>query len=186
MLRNHGIDYTLTNAYSDTVPAGTVLTQTPAPGTTLSEADHVVLTISQGPIIIPSSVPTLIGLSEREAISRLLSAGLTVGEVCYVPSERPAGIVLSQSTPATSLAEPGSAVSFTVSAGYSYSQKTVPSLYGLTPDEAAVRLRAYGLVIGKVSTSADGTSGGRIVAQSPLPDTPITSSVVAVDVYLGS
>ena len=185
-LRNHGIGYTLAEAYSDTVPAGTVLSQSPAPGTTLTEADRVTLTISQGPLVIPSAVPSLVGLSEREAVSRLLSAGLAVGEVSYLPSDRPSGTVLSQSVSASSLVKPGSAVSFTVSAGYSYSQKTVPSLYGLTPDEAAVRLRAYGLVIGKVSTSADGTSGGRIVAQSPLPDTPITSSVVAVDVYLGS
>ena len=144
------------------------------------------LTFSRGPMLIGSAVPSLVGLSEMEASSLLLSAGLSVGQVTYVPSDRPAGTVLSQDTPPASTIKQGSVISFTVSAGYSYAQKGIPSLYGLTLNEATVRLKEFGLVIGSITQVGNGASGGTVVAQFPLPDTPITPSTVSVDVYLGS
>ncbi len=181
-LRNHGVAYELSEAHSDTVPVGHVLSQSIAAGTTLTQADTVSLTVSLGPTVITSAVPSLVGLSERQAISLLSSAGLTVGTVTYVPSDRPAGTVLSQSAAPAERLEHGCAVSLTVSAGYSYVQKGIPSLYGLSLAEAEARLREYGLVLGQITGAASGT----VVAQFPLPDTPITSSTVSVDIYLGS
>lgn len=185
-LRNHGISYTLESVYSDTVPAGTVLSQSITKGSLLSAADSVALTVSRGPMRIVSAVPSLIGLSEMQASSLLSAAGLVVGEVTYVPSDRPVGTILSQDEAPSSLLEQGGAVSFTVSAGYSYATRGVPSLYGLSVAEATARLREYGLVLGTVTRVSDNPKGGTIVAQSPLPDTPITSAIVSVDVYLGS
>ena len=185
-LRNHGVSCELRRVHSDTAPIGTVMEQSLPNGTSLSTGDAVTLTVSLGPRIIVSAVPSLVGLSEMQAASLLSAAGLTLGEVTYVPSDRPSGTVLSQSEKPTSLLEQGKSVSLTVSAGYSYAQKGVPSLYGLSLSEAAARLREYGLVLGTVTNVGSTEQNGKIVAQSPLPDTPITSSTVSVDVYLGS
>jgi len=186
VLRNHGVACDIVSSYSDTAPIGTVIGQSLPQGTSLSAGDAVALTVSIGPRIIVCTVPSLVGLSEMQASSLLSSAGLALGEVTYVPSDRPSGTVLSQSESPTSLLEQGKSVSLTVSAGYSYAQKGVPSLYGLTLGEAAARLREYGLVLGTVTTVGNPAQNAKVVAQSPLPDTPITSSTVSVDIYLGS
>ncbi len=185
-LCNHGVRYEIREAYSDTVPAGTVISMSPEKGSSLSEKNTVTLTVSLGKSVILCAVPSLIGLSEMQAASRLQSAGLSVGQVTYVPSDRAAGTVLSQDPHPSSLLEQGSSVSLTVSAGYAYAVQTVPSLYGMTRAEAEAKLREYGLVLGQVTVMGNDRPSGTVVAQSPLPDTPITSSTVSVDVYLGS
>ena len=185
-LRNHGIACEILESHSDTAPIGTVLSQSLPQGTLLAMDDTITLTVSKGPSLIVSSVPSLVGLSEMQAASLLSAAGLALGEVTYVPSDRPTGTVLTQSEPPATLLEQGRSVSMTVSAGYSYAQKTIPSLYGRSLSEASARLREYGLVLGTVTTVGSSAKNGRIVAQSPLPDTPLTSSTVSVDVYIGS
>lgn len=185
-LRNHGVRYEIHEIYSDQAPAGTVIATSPHAGASISEGTTVSLTVSRGRSVILCAVPSLVGLSEIQAASRLQSAGLSVGQVTYVPSDRTAGTVLSQDTSPSSLVEQGSAVSLTVSAGYAYAVQTIPSLYGMTTAQAEAKLREYGLVLGRVTVMSGDRPSGTIVAQSPLPDTPITSSVVSVDVYLGS
>ena len=185
-LRNHGVRYEVREIYSDQAPAGTVIASSPKAGSFIAETSTVTLTVSRGKSVIVCAVPSLVGLSEMQATSRLQAAGLSVGQVTYVPSDRAAGTVLSQNTPPSSLVEQGSTVSLTVSAGYAYHVQTVPSLYGMTTAQAEAKLREYGLVLGHVTVMGGDRPSGTIVAQSPLPDTPITSSIVAVDVYLGS
>lgn len=185
LLSNQGLCYELQKAYSDTAPIGTVLSQSVAAGTRLPAGKTVVLTLSAGPLKLLTTVPTLEGLSEGQATSLLLSAGLSVGNVTYLPSDRPIGTVLSQDLPPAALVEQGRAVSLTVSAGNSYADARIPSLYGLTLTEATARLRAFGLVPGTVHSCVGEAEGRTVVAQFPLPDTPITSATVSVDVYLG-
>ncbi len=185
-LRNHGMDCEIREAYSDTVPAGMVISTLPEKGSSLAEHDTVTLTVSLGKSVILCAVPSLVGLSEMQATSRLQSAGLSVGLVTYLPSDRPAGTVLSQDVAPSSLLEQGSAISLTVSAGYSYQVRAIPSLYGMTLAEAEAKLREFGLVLGQITIMGGENPTGTIVAQSPLPDTSITSSTVSVDVYLGS
>lgn len=185
-LRNHGILPTIQSSYSDAFPTGQVICQDLPAGTSCASGDRVTLTVSAGPRIIVCAVPSLVGLSEMQAASLLSAAGLMLGKVTYVSSDSPSGTVLSQSETASTVLKQGTAISITVSAGYSFSHKGIPSLYGLTLAEAAARLREYGLVLGEITPTGGSDQSGRIVAQSPLPDTPITSSTVSVDVYLGS
>ena len=185
-LRNHGILPTIQSSYSDAFPTGQVICQDLPAGTSCASGDRVTLTVSAGPRVNVCAVPSLVGLFEMQAASLLSAAGLVLGKITYVSSDSPSGTVLSQSEPPSTLLEQGTSISLTVSAGYSYAQKGVPSLYGLSLSEAKARLREYGLVLGSVINTGNATENGRIVAQSPLPDTPITSSTVSVDVYLGS
>ncbi|MBQ8331771.1 MAG: PASTA domain-containing protein [Clostridia bacterium] len=185
-LKNQGLTVTVTEEYSSTAPKGTVIGTRPAAGSVLSEGDSVTLRISAGKQILRVSVPDLFGKTEQAASSLLSAAGLKAGGVSYQASSYPAGTVIEQSVAANTTADEGSTVSFTVSAGHHYSSRTVPDLYGMSVENAKAKLRDYGLVAGSVYSMGSASEGGTVIAQTPIAGTPITSSTVAVDLYVSS
>jgi serine/threonine-protein kinase len=80
-------------------PAGTVVSQRPAPGTELKEADTVRLNVSLGPDERETSeIPDVTGLEASEARNRARIEGFTVRTVYRdAPSEEEVGEVLTQS-----------------------------------------------------------------------------------------
>ena len=180
-LRNHGIPYTLTSAYSDTAAVGQILACEPAAGASLDGTSSVTLTVSQGPMTVYVATPNLIGLSEMAAQTRLLSAGLATGQVRYTLDDAPIGTVLSQSIPQSERVPIGTEIDLVVSAGRTHSDRTVPSLYGMTLEAATAALREAGLVTGEISGK-----GHIVISQSPAPGTIIHSAIVSVDLHLGS
>ncbi len=95
-------------------PAGTVLSQVPAAGTSALLGELIRLTVSQGPA--PVVVPDVVGESLGQANTALSAAGFT-GVVTPVFSNTiPAGQVISQSPAAGTLISPG-LEDLTVSAG---------------------------------------------------------------------
>jgi eukaryotic-like serine/threonine-protein kinase len=82
-------------AYSETVPAGSVVSTDPAPGDhVLKDHGTVTAVISRGPE--RHAVPSLRGLSESEAIQRITGSSLTVGPTTRHWSEKvKAGVVIS-------------------------------------------------------------------------------------------
>lgn len=62
--------------FSDSVPAGTVISQEPAEGTQLHRGDVVRMVVSKGPELI--AVPSVMGLGKDEATARLRDAGFVV------------------------------------------------------------------------------------------------------------
>lgn len=183
ILRNNGLVPKIIKEYSSTVPSGTVIKTSPEANDPMADGESVTLTVSLGPQVILCAVPNIAGLTETQAANRLKSAGLILGSITYVESELDAGTVISQSIPAKSAVEENSAVDITVSIG-AHSLKTVPNLYGKTVEEARDILRAYGLVLGIQIPVASAEAKGTIISQTPLPNTPITSSTVSVDVYV--
>ena len=59
---------------SATVPAGSVISQTPAPGTLVGPGSPVDLVVSLGPL--PVTVPNLFGLLQSTAVTTLQNLGL--------------------------------------------------------------------------------------------------------------
>jgi beta-lactam-binding protein with PASTA domain len=88
----------ITTAYSDTVPAGNVISQNPATcPDCAAPGDPVNLVISNGPAPALVDVPDVTGLSQAAAETAIANAGLTVGDVTMANSETvPAGDVISQ------------------------------------------------------------------------------------------
>ncbi|MBQ9087124.1 MAG: PASTA domain-containing protein [Clostridia bacterium] len=185
-LTNQNIQATVTEEYSDMHPEGTVLSTLPPAGATLREGATVTLRVSAGKEILLIYVPDLSGLTEISAETLLRSAGFQTGTVSYRSSSLPAGTVISQEPPAHTELERNATVSYTVSAGNRYQTKTVPDLYGMSQGEAAETLRRYGLVIGSCFPVASAAPKGTVMTQSPVAGTPITSSIVSVDLYLSS
>jgi len=150
---------------SDTVPAGDVISQSIAGGTTVSCGTAVDLTVSTGPC--PVSVPDVVGMAQGDAASEITSAGLAVGTVTSQCSDTvPAGSVISQSPGAGASVPPGTAVDLTVSTGLC--PVTVPDVVGMAQGDAEAEITSAGLAVGSVITQCSDTApAGSVISQSP-------------------
>ncbi len=105
---------TLTTTPSGTVPAGSVISESPVAGTLVNPGSAVSLVVSTGRI----AVPNVVGLTQAAATTAITNAGLTLGTVTTAASGTvPAGSVISESPVAGTLVNPGSAVNLVVSSG---------------------------------------------------------------------
>ena len=96
-LKNESVRVKVEHSYSETVETGKIISTTPAVGEIFSSETTVILHVSLGPEIVYVTVPNVVGLSEIRAEAMIKAAGLVVGEVIYVSSDSPAGIVIAQS-----------------------------------------------------------------------------------------
>ena len=112
-LRQLGLRVTQRPAESEQ-PKGTVVRQSPGPGTKLQEGQAVLLAISTGPARV--SVPDVVGLDEESAREQLETAGFAV-QIVDEPTEtvEEDGIVVGQEPAGGSSTPKGSIVSITVS-----------------------------------------------------------------------
>jgi VWFA-related protein len=115
---------TVSQQSSATVPAGNVIRQTPAPGTSVSLGSAVALVVSTGPV----AVPNVVNLTQAAATTAITSAGLALGAVTQSSSPTvPTGSVISQNPAAGTSVAAGSAVALVVSTGPSTPPPPPPS-----------------------------------------------------------
>lgn len=159
----------VTRACDDDVPAGEVHRQYPAAGDQVVPGWQVGFHVSEGPCGV--LVPDVTGMDESSALAALTAAGLTAGGVyddCH-PTVG-AGAVIRQSPGSGGIVEVGTAISLTVSTGPC--PVAVPSVTGLTEQEASGVLLAAGLSIGtRGEECADdfGLVPGTVLSQAPGP-----------------
>jgi len=105
---------TVTHDYSDTIPAGSVISQSPVGGTAAPVGSAVSIVVSLG----QSVVPNVVEMTLSEAMAAIASEGLTIGSISYrYDAVRPRREVIAQE-PATGIVVPvGSGVKLTVSLG---------------------------------------------------------------------
>ncbi len=156
--------------FDDTVPAGTVLDQSPAAGAMVTAGTAVNLTVSQGPAGVVT-VPNVTGQPETVAQSILQSAGLTIGTTTKQPDPTMQIGNVIQTTPAAGeQVEVGSAVDLVISEGFSAPQQCVaPDVTGQTVENAGEILFATCLAgIGSTTVQRDSTvPAGLVAAQFP-------------------
>lgn len=114
-------------------------------------------------------VPKVTGLSAQEAEQRLEDVGLDIKIVDQKPNDTvPAGHIIDQNPLAGARAKKGDAVKVTISLGVETTK--VPTLIGLTIDEAKEELRKAELQLGSVSHApSSSVASGRIMRQSVDP-----------------
>jgi beta-lactam-binding protein with PASTA domain len=80
-----GVEMSIGNRYySADVPAGRILTQSPAPGTVVRREWHIRATQSLGPQLV--AIPNLVGQTERAATMQARRLGLELGTVARMPN----------------------------------------------------------------------------------------------------
>jgi serine/threonine-protein kinase len=117
---------TVLQDYSDEVPAGSVVEQTPAAGSTVPQGTAVTISVSTGPQSSPSAspsspgavaVPSVVGLTQADALAALQVAGFGAVTTTMASETVVAGKVMAQTPQAGVLAEPGTNVTLIVSTG---------------------------------------------------------------------
>ena len=111
-------------------------------------------------------VPDVIGLPQARAEAAIRDAGLTVGDVTQANSGTvDAGNVIDQTPEAQTEVEEGQDVSIQVSAGVE--ESTVPTLVGLSLDEASNELSDAGLELGRVTRVPSDENRNTVTAAEP-------------------
>ncbi len=155
----------VTTDYSDTVPAGDVISQDPTGGTGAPGGTSVDLVVSLGVQMV--TVPDVVGMAQATAESTITAAVLTVGTVttAYSPTV-PVGDVISQSPTAGASVVHDSPVDLVVSDGPQ--PVTVPDVVGLAQAAAEAAITAANLTVGTVTTDYSPTvPAGDVISQNP-------------------
>lgn len=164
----------------DSIPAGSVMSQTPESGRKVEKRSVVNLTISRGPGRV--GVPDLKGMTREEAAKKLEETGLVLGDITEEANpDVEAGRVLSQSPGPGERVEAGARVSVTVSSGKR--QVRVPSVVGFSEERAVERLTDDGLTPEIKETCVTSEDNNKVLAQDPGAGSQVAEgSVVSITV----
>ena len=149
-LRNRGFVVEYRQGYSDNIKKGDVISVEPGVGSKVNKGSTVTVTVSSGPekVKLPDNLQ---GQSEAYVRNALKDLGLVDGRVSTVESASvPAGMVVELSPEKGSTddkgaqtVEAGSTVNIVLSSG----KVKVPSLVGLTKDQAIAALTAQDVLL---------------------------------------
>lgn len=146
------------------VGAGRVLGQDPPAGSTARRQRSMRVWLSAG--LRASTIPGLVGETERSAQLRLAQDGLALSAVSEIRSnDLPSDVVVAQNPPAKSAS---GQVALLVNRGERGISYVMPDLIGVNGDRAADILRNRGFRVAVVgSTPYPGIAAGIVIRQSP-------------------
>lgn len=177
MILNQNLRVSVSEAFSDTVPAGQVISQYPEAGTPVKEQRMVTLLVSKGGE--GTLIPDLRGLSRRDAELQLKNAGLKVGRIDEQASnEFPADTVISQTPRPPAQVSKGTTVDLVISKGAGAKKVTLPDLRGTPFNTVTTQLESLKLKVGRVQEEAtDKYPAGTIIGQQPGPNAEVTEGM---------
>jgi hypothetical protein len=177
-----GLTAAVTSANSTTIAIGSVISQAPIAGTSVTIGSAVNLVVSLGTV-----VPNVVGSLQAAASAALTAAGLTGTVTTVNHATIPAGVVISQDPTGGNVA-PGSAVALTVSLGPAVVSNVVPNVVGQTRAAATTAITNAGLTAGTVTFANHATiAAGSIVSTTPVAGTTLApGGAVNMVVSLGS
>jgi serine/threonine-protein kinase len=179
-LKAAGLEPSVKQVNSDTVPSGVVVSQDPVAGYGAKKGQQVILSVSMGPA--SAWLPNVVGFTVADAKAALGNNGFQP-KVTYQVSSDPSvapGTVIDQKPPGDSNVPRNSEVYLTVSqTPAAAGNLIVPSLLGQGVDQARATLKALGLVLGNVNDeSSRDYPSGMIDRQDVPPGTPVSPGTV--------
>jgi beta-lactam-binding protein with PASTA domain/tRNA A-37 threonylcarbamoyl transferase component Bud32 len=178
-LRGEGLDPVVRSTSSVTVAAGAVISQSPTPGSVVTEGSHVYLVVSTGPGTV--FVPKVAGMPEPGALSLLRARGLVPTVQPQASAKVRAGYVIQTNPSGGVEAQQGASVTVYVSSGPpgapTGGQKLVrvPNVTGLTRGVATSALSEAGLTVGTVTERASTEQQpGTVISQLPAAGASLT------------
>ena len=125
---------------SSTIPAGIVVSTTPAAGGMWPQPQPVRMVVSAGP-----PVPDFVGQPQGAAEGWASANGVSLDEVSTTKSDAPTGTITRQSLPPGSAFTPGQVIIITISAGPP--QVAIPNVDGMSVDHATHTLEKAGFSV---------------------------------------
>jgi serine/threonine-protein kinase len=178
LLTKAGLNPSVQQKFDEKVPQGDVISQSPRGGNIVNSGTKVTIVVSKGPP--PVTIPTVTGLSAKDAEASLRGAGLVVDTTEHYSDKVTRGDVISQDPRAGSIVDQGSKIKLDVSLG----PKTfpMPDLTGLSESSALAKCKSLGL---KATTSqVPGSSGSKVVGQTPAAGKTVSAGTKAT-IFVG-
>lgn len=125
-LAEYGLSISSTTESSDMVASNLVIRSTPGAGESASVGDTVIVVISSGPDEEQATVPSVIGSSVADAKATLEALGFIVNQEEQVSDTYTEGTIMDQVPASGNLADKGTTVTITVSAGMGDPEETSP------------------------------------------------------------
>jgi serine/threonine-protein kinase len=146
------------------IAAGRVLAQEPQAGSISRRQRSVRVWLSSG--VRATTVPPLVGETERAAQLRVAQDGITLTGVAEIRSpDYPPDVVVAQMPPAKTAAD---RVSLLVNRGEHGASYVMPDLIGVNGDRAAEILRGHGFRVAVVASNPyPGVAAGIVLRQNP-------------------
>jgi serine/threonine-protein kinase len=152
--------------HSEAIPAGGIVSQSPAAGTRVKSGRRIKVVLSLGSDI--QVMPRLADTRMEEAEFLLRQLGLEVDLVSNTPSSAPRGMVLAQDPAPGARVERSRPVRLLLSDGPAPATSAVPRVTGLTTRDALQKLRGAGLRISDVAYETTSLyAEGTVFAQDP-------------------
>ena len=172
ILEDQKLRVNVAEVYDATVPAGTVVSQTPEAGSKVKEERTVTINVSRGGEEL--EMPDLLGLDRADAEIKLKKMGLKLGSVYEKFSDEEEGTVIGQEPRTGTKISKGQTIDITISKGKKVKKVTVPNVKGGTLSAAESTLKSRGLSV-NVEKQASSQAPGTVISQSPAADSEIES-----------
>jgi eukaryotic-like serine/threonine-protein kinase len=156
--------------YNSNIPSGSVVSQSPLPGTTVKSGKKIKVIISTGTEKI--KVPNLVGVPERKAEIILRQSNLGLGDKTEGYSASfDKGLVIMHDPPTDANVEKGTPVNLLISKGLTKHGALMPDFIGARITYAEIIIKAMGLSIKNIATQTNDTlKEGTIISQTPPAD----------------
>ncbi len=149
---------------SDTYAKGQIISQNVAAGEMVEKHTTIEYTLSTGPESL--TVPNVIDQTEADAVATLQSMGLQTTVTQEYSTEVTVGNVISITPGVGESVNSGDTITVVVSKGASDVEVTVPSVGGISEEEATSLLEDMGLKVVIENGSSDAVGEGEVFAQS--------------------
>ncbi|HAA89275.1 MAG: Serine/threonine-protein kinase Sp [Thermoanaerobacterales bacterium 50_218] len=177
-----GLRYQVHEIYDRKTPEGVIVRQSPLGGTRVKKKRVVELWVSKGPRLV--WLPDVRGYPLQEAKAILESSGFKVKDPVseFYDEKVPAGSVISQVPEGEQKVAEGSQISLIVSKGSPPRQVVMPSLLGLTVEQASKTLEDLGLVLGEIKEEESQEYPSGVVCGQEIEPGTVVSSGEVVDI----
>ncbi|MDO5682818.1 MAG: PASTA domain-containing protein, partial [Propionibacteriaceae bacterium] len=177
-----GLELDTSLDFSETVPAGVVISTEPGAGADVLRGGQVSMVVSQGPERF--AMPRVIGMSKDDAAKMLAQANLAVGTVKEAWHEELApGLVIQTSADSGTPMRRGAEIDLTLSKGPRPIQ--VPNQTGQPVDQAKTALENAGFVVVVKTGHSPSVPEGHVASQNPSNGTAHRGRTITIVRSLG-
>jgi|LGVF01.1.fsa_nt_gb serine/threonine-protein kinase len=165
--------------YSNVIEKGWIIEQSEEPGTILKEGFTIKVVISKGKNWV--QVPNLLQKEISEARIVLENKELVIGDIEYMVNDLPKGYIISQIPEAGTEIEIGGVIDLVVSQGTSQQEYIMPTITGLTYEEALSRFEGKDISL-NIAEYVYSDYDADLIASQSIPQGTIIYPGTTVDV----
>jgi serine/threonine-protein kinase len=182
LLRASGFNPVRRDAFSDDVPLGRVISQTPAGNALANRDSDVTVVVSKGPDLV--TVPNLLLEDQSRAKEVLENEDLVLGDVLTrETSRRPPGTIVAQDPTAGQKVKKNTAVTITIAKAPEPKTVEVPNVVGQEAGAAQAKLEGLGFTVVSDSAPDPNVDVNLVISQDPDAGTqldPTTGTITII------